>query len=138
MKPQTNFFGETYEVPAGHSYPTNEDLAEAKSQLRRWSEEWREKKTAEMDYFCGRREQQINESETASTMSASRISHKQEKAQQIAKAAQEQFGSSHRKTGDGRKVQFDHPESPTAPRDQMREQGSDQKGGTSDIDKYLK
>ena len=75
MKPKTNFFGETYEVPAGHSYPTNEDLAEARSQLRRWAEEWRDKKTTELDVFCGRREQ-INESETASTMSASRISHK--------------------------------------------------------------
>ena len=31
MKPKTNFFGETYEVPAGHSYPTNEDLAEARA-----------------------------------------------------------------------------------------------------------
>ena len=73
MEPKTNFFGETIEVPAGHSYGTREEVAEAKAQLRRWSEELREKKTIEMDGFCGRRDQNFNESETGSSVSGTRI-----------------------------------------------------------------
>ena len=87
MKPKTNFFGETIEVPAGHSYPTSEDLKEAKSLLRRWADEWSEKKTVEMDNFCARREQNFNESETASSLSGTRISNKPEKAEQLARDA---------------------------------------------------
>lgn len=55
--------------------------------LKRWSEEWREKKASEMELFTGKREISINEGETASTMSQSRVSNKAEKANAIANEA---------------------------------------------------
>jgi len=87
MSAKTNFFGETIEVPAGHTYQTKEELKEAKSNLRRWATEWLEKKTVEMENFCGRREQNFNESETASSLSGTRISNKPEKAERLAQDA---------------------------------------------------
>ena len=87
MLAKTNFFGETIEVPAGHTYSTPACLNDARAQLRRWSEEWREKKVVAMDNFCGRREQNFNESETGSSISASRVGNKPENAQKLANAA---------------------------------------------------
>ena len=52
-----------------HSYSSQEDLTEARGQLKRWSEEWKEKKIVEMETFNGKREVNINEGETASSMS---------------------------------------------------------------------
>ena len=58
-----------------------------------------------METFNGRREININEGETASSMSQSRVSHKADKAQQIAQDAQSKFGGGGvRKAGDGRNV----------------------------------
>lgn len=56
----------------------------ARSCLSRWSEEWREKKAQEMAIFNGKVEVSINEGETASSISQSRMSNKQEKAQKLA------------------------------------------------------
>ncbi len=83
MVQRTNLWGEVIEMPLGHSYSTQEDLSQARGQLKRWSDEWKEKKAAEMELFNGKREISINEGETASTVSASRISNKQEKAAQL-------------------------------------------------------
>ena len=82
MGTRTNFWGESYEVPICHSYSTKEDLTEARLMLKRWSQEWREKKIVEMETFNGKREVNLNEGETASTMSQSRVSaNKTDKAQ---------------------------------------------------------
>lgn len=105
MTAKTNFFGESREVPAGHTYPSPEELKEAKSLLRRWAEEWREKITVEMENFCGRREQNFNESETASSLSGTRISNKPAKAEVLARDAQTRFGGQERAAkGDKRQV----------------------------------
>jgi len=69
MSTKSNFWGINIEVPMGHTYSTQEDLKEARSLLKRWSEEWREKKAGEMEIFSGKREFSINEGETASTVS---------------------------------------------------------------------
>ena len=74
MTTKTNFWGEGYEVPLCHSYSTREDLTEARDLLKRWSEEWLEKKLAEMETFNGKRDFDAKEGETASTMSQSRVS----------------------------------------------------------------
>lgn len=88
MQTKTNFWEENLEVPLSHSYSSTEDLKTARGLLARWAEEWREKKTNEMAIFNGKREVNINEGETASSMSQSRVSNKQEKAQKIAYEAQ--------------------------------------------------
>ena len=67
-----------------HSYSSQEDLTEARGQLKRWSEEWKEKKIVEMETFNGKREVNINEGETASTMSQSRVSRGADKAATLA------------------------------------------------------
>ena len=61
-----------------------EDLQEARLSLKRWSEEWREKKMSEMEIFNGKREVNLNEGETASSMSQSKVSNKVEKAKILA------------------------------------------------------
>lgn len=143
MTTKTNFWGEGYEVPLCHSYSTKEDLTEARLHLKRWNAEWREKKIIEMETFIGKRELNVNEGETASTMSQSRVSaNKTDKAQQLAKDAQRRFGSSGTKkdrAGGGPKVGFaDEPQSPTAARHEMREGlDSDGKAEIREIDKIL-
>lgn len=87
MGTKTNFWGINFEIPLGHSYSTMEDLQEARSNLKRWAEEWREKKAGEMELFTGKREISINEGETASTMSQSKHSNKAEKANALASEA---------------------------------------------------
>lgn len=127
MQTKVNFFGESLEVPLSHSYSTQEDLSEARLMLKRWSDEWKEKKTSEMDIFIGRREIGINEGETASSVSATKVSHNTEKAQQLADDAQRKFGSGKDKrvSTAGRMVQFENmPASPTN-REALRETGSD-------------
>ncbi len=92
MGQRSNFWGELIEMPQSHSYSTQEDLSQARGQLKRWSDEWKEKKIAEMELFNGKREISINEGETASTVSASRISNKQEKAAQLHQDALREHG----------------------------------------------
>ena len=91
-----------------------------------------------MELFNGKRDIAINEGETASTISASRISNKQERAEQLAKDAESKFGGGTDKPKTGKGVSFaEQPESPEG-RDGMRELGSDDKGKrTLDIDKIL-
>jgi hypothetical protein len=138
MQTKTNFYGDSVEMPAGHSYSTQEDLKDARNDLKRWSDELRERKTTEMELFNGKRELNINEGETASSISLSRVSNKQEKAKLLAADAQNKFGGGEmRKSAAGRKVQFggfgeDLPNSPA-----HREGGSDDKKGIRDIDKLL-
>jgi hypothetical protein len=80
------------EIPIGHTYLTIEDLNEARGMLKRWSDEWKDKKTMEMETFNGKRELNINEGETASSISQSRVSNKADKAAILASEAQKQFG----------------------------------------------
>ena len=83
--------------------------------LKRWSDEWKDKKTMEMETFNGKRELNINEGETASSISQSRVSNKADKAAILASEAQKQFGGKvgGRKPEGGRNVQFaDEPPSP--------------------------
>ena len=96
---------------------------------------------AEMEVFNGKREVNINEGETASSISQSRISHKGEKAEKIAKQAAQDYQGKHkgRKTGDDRKVAFfEEPESPGLRGDDYRDDvGSDGKKAIENVDKYL-
>lgn len=62
-----------------------DDFKEAENQRKRWKAEWAEKKASEMEIFTGKREVNINEGETASSISQSRVSNKGERASQIAK-----------------------------------------------------
>jgi hypothetical protein len=74
--------------------------------LKRWGEEWKDRKTVEMETFNGKRELNINEGETASSISQSRVSNKAEKANVLAKDAQAQYGAmaGGRKNEGGRNV----------------------------------
>ena len=75
-------------MPVKQTYSTMEDLQQARASLKRWSDEWREKKTSEMEIFNGKREVNVNEGETATSISQSRVSvNKTDKAQQIAQDA---------------------------------------------------
>ena len=136
---KTNFWDENLEVPLSHSYSSNEDLKNARSCLARWSEEWREKKASEMSIFNGKREININEGETASSMSQSRVSHKQEKANKLAQEAQKEFGGirGSRKAADGRKVNFEEPGSPGLHPD-FRDGEGEGKAEIRELDKLLK
>lgn len=90
-----------------------------------------------MELFNGKREVNINEGETASSISASRVSNKPEKAAQLALDAQSRFGGGQNsKKQDGRSVAFAEPGSPEG-REAWRETGSDSKQGIRDIDKIL-
>jgi len=62
-----------------------------------------------MEIFNGRREININEGETASSISATRVSNPTEKAQQLADNAQRRFGGAKdtKATGNKRQVQFE-------------------------------
>jgi len=53
----------------GHTYSSMEDLTEARSMLKRWGEEWKDKKIIEIETFNGKRELNVNEGETASSIS---------------------------------------------------------------------
>ena len=80
-------------MPGKLSYSTMEDLQQARASLKRWSEEWREKKTSEMEIFNDKRELNVNEGETATSISQSRVSvNKTDKAQQIAQDASKVHG----------------------------------------------
>ena len=74
-------------MPVKHTYSTQEDLQQARASLKRWSEEWRDKKTSEMEIFNGKREVNVNEGETATSISQSRVSaaqnNKTDKAQKL-------------------------------------------------------
>jgi len=65
MQTKINFWGESIDVPLNHTYSVSEELAEARSALKRWAEEWREKKTAEMEIFNGKTAININEGESS-------------------------------------------------------------------------
>ena len=110
----------------------------ARACLARWSEEWKEKRTKEMETFNGKREVNINEGETASSFSQSRVSHGPEKAQRLAQEAQKEFGGMQggKKTTDGRKVAFEEPESPGMRLDRSKGE-IDGREGISEIDKIL-
>ena len=94
-----------------------------------------------MDVFSGKRDVNVNDGETASTVSQSKMSNKVEKAQQLAADAQNRFGGKEKKARDGRAVSFaqdpNEPQSPTAARHEMREHGSDGKDDIRAIDKIL-
>lgn len=91
-----------------------------------------------MELFNGKREISINEGETASTVSASRISNKQEKAAQLAQDAQREYGGERKqKKLDGKGVSFAEHGSPEAGRDAMREGGSDNKASIKYLDNIL-
>ena len=92
-----------------------------------------------METFNGKREVNINEGETASSFSQSRVSHKGEKAQKLAQEAQQQFGGmqgSRKTTADGRKVAFEEASSPGLRPDNKSGDG-DGREGISEIDKLL-
>ena len=78
---KTNFWEENLEVPMAHTYSNELDLKTFKAKQQMWNKELREKKSTEMAIFNGKKEVNINEGETASSFSQSRISHKTEKAQ---------------------------------------------------------
>ena len=93
MLAKTNFFGESIEMPVKQTYSTMEDLQQARASLKRWSDEWREKKSSEMEIFNGKREVNVNEGETATSISQSRVSvNKTNNAQQIAQDASKTHG----------------------------------------------
>ena len=141
MQTKINFWGESIDVPLNHTYSVSEELAEARSALKRWSEEWREKKTAEMEIFNGKTAININEGESSvsGVSQQSKKSNQAEKGQKIAEAAQIQFaGVENKKKVDGRGVQFEEPSSPGLDRKQMREAGgSDGKEEIRTLDQYL-
>ena len=94
MLAKTNFFGESIEMPGKLTYSTMEDLQQARASLKRWSDEWREKKSSEMEIFNGKKELNVNEGETATSISQSRVSvNKADRApQQIAQDASKVHG----------------------------------------------
>ena len=59
-----------------------------------------------MEVFSGKRDANINDGETASTVSQSKMSNKAEKAQQLAQDAQSRYGGADKKTRDNRAVSF--------------------------------
>ena len=89
-----------------------------------------------MATFNGKREININEGETASSMSQSRVSNKQEKAQILQKQAQAEYGGMQgsRKAADGRKVNFEDPSSPGL-RGDLRDDGAE--GDDRNLEKTL-
>ena len=88
MQTKTNFWNESVEVPLNHSYSVAEELTDARMALKRWSEEWREKKAAEMEIFNGKREININEGDS-SVSGVSRHSKKSDQAEKGQKIAEE-------------------------------------------------
>ena len=137
---KTNFWEENLEVPSAHTYSNELDLKACKAKQQMWNRELREKKQNEMAIFNGKREVNINEGETASSFSQSRVSHKTEKAQQIQKEAQERhkddlLGS--RKAADGRTVNFalQEPVSPGLRPD--GEADGDSKADLKDLEKFM-
>ena len=91
-----------------------------------------------MDVFSGKRDANVNDGETASTVSQSKMSNKIEKAQQLAQDAQSRFGGKEKKSRDNKAVSFaQEPASPTAARHEMRDHGSDGKDDIRAIDKIL-
>ena len=79
VQQRKNVWGEDLELPLGHQYSMKEEFSEAKNLLRRWSEEWKERKVNEMEIFNGKKEIG-NDAETASSVSQSRVSNKAERA----------------------------------------------------------
>jgi len=138
MHTKTNFWEENIEVPLRHSYSNKEDLRVARGCLARWSEEWQDKKAAEMAIFNGKREVSINEGETASSLSQSRVSHTKETAlrkNEEAKIREMQLGGipRSRKAVDGRKVNFEEPNSPGLPPDFRGDRGHQDADGKEGI-----
>ena len=76
-----------FEVPTGHSEPTDVDRKASETLRKRWTEELRLKKSGEMEIFNGRQAVNINEGETASSISQSKVSNKAEKAAKLAQDA---------------------------------------------------
>ena len=79
-------------MPVKHTYSTVEDLHQARASLKRWNDEWRERKANEMEIFNGKREVNVNEGETATSVSQSRVSanNKTDTAQKLHQEAQKQ------------------------------------------------
>ena len=48
--------------------------------MKRWYDEYKEKRDTEMEVFSGKRDANVNDGETASTVSQSKMSNKVEKA----------------------------------------------------------
>ena len=83
MKHKKNFWEDRIFVPKSVSYTTEHERKSARKHSMRWNDELVERKQMEMETFNGKRD--INEGETASTLSQSRVSaNKAEKGQQIA------------------------------------------------------
>lgn len=64
-----NVWEDKIEIPYFLQYTNELDYDEAKKCHQRWGDEWQEKKEIEMEIFNGKKEANINEGETASTMS---------------------------------------------------------------------
>lgn len=115
-------------MPLSVTYFNQEDMTDARRCLKHWSEEWREKKASEMETFNGKRD--INEGETASTLSQSRVSNKTGRGQQIAQQSQASYGGMSqrgRRINDGRKgnVKFANDEGSRSPSPEFMREGKD-------------
>lgn len=142
MLAKVNFFGESIELPVKHTYSTMEDLQQARQSLKRWSDEWREKKSGEMEIFNGKREVNVNEGETATSISQSRVSaNKAEKGKQLAQDAQKQLGGLKqglKRTEGGPHVHWGENEEPQSPNiNRLHMQESDARQDIKFIDDAL-
>ena len=125
-----NFWHDIIYVPASVTYFSEEDRSEAKSCFKRWNSELAEKKTGEIEAFNGKRE--INEGETASTVSQSKFSNTAERGQNLAQSSQQKFGglsASSRRLNDARRggtVQFADEDGSRSPSPDFARDGRDE------------